>query len=300
MSAMTTAPTAAATVAGAPAFGPTRRRRRSLGASLALHLTLIVASFIAIAPIAWIVLTSLKPRDKWQAAHITLIDHPSLDNYRQVLRDTNFMRWFGNSVMVASFTTVIAVGLAATTGYALSRLKFPGQRAFALSLLVTQMFPAAVLIVPFYNLMAKLQLLNSYGGLVITYVAVAVPFCAWMLRGYFNTIPVEIDEAGLMDGLSPFGSFARLVLPLARPGLAVTAFYAFLTAWGEVAYATAFLTGDEKLTLAAGLQQFVGQFKQEWGLMTAAAVLITIPAAVVFLAVQRNLIAGLTAGGTKS
>jgi arabinogalactan oligomer/maltooligosaccharide transport system permease protein len=265
-----------------------------------LHATLIFASLIAIGPILWVLLTSLKPRNAWQSTQVKLFDHPSLDNYRQVLTDTSFVRWLGNSVVVAVFTTLIAVGLAATTGYALSRLKFPGHRSFALLLLVVQMFPAAILIVPFYNLMAKLGMLNSYVGLVLAYVTVAVPFCAWMLRGYFGTIPVEIDEAGLMDGLSPFGAFIRLVLPLARPGLADTAFYSFQTARGEVAYATTFLVGDEKLTLAAGLQQFVGQFKAEWGLMTAAAVLITIPAAVVFLTVQRNLVAGLTAGGTKS
>ncbi|GAA1734950.1 carbohydrate ABC transporter permease [Luedemannella helvata] len=274
--------------------------KRSPWKSVLLHATLVTASIIAIAPIAWVFLTSLKPRDAWQSSRVTLFDRPSLDNYTQLLADTNFLRWMMNSVVVSLFTTLIAVGLAATTGYALSRLKFPGHRSFAMSLLVVQMFPAAILIVPFYNLMAKLGLLNSYAGLVLAYVTVAVPFCAWMLRGYFATIPVEIDEAGLMDGLSPFGAFVRLILPLARPGIAVAAFYSFLTAWGEVAYATTFLVGDEKLTLAAGLQQFVGQFKAEWGLMTAAAVLITIPAAVVFLTVQRNLVAGLTAGGTKS
>jgi len=276
------------------------RRRRSRLASVGLHATLAVASLISLVPIVWVFLTSLKPRDKWQSSDLKLFDQPSLDNYQQLLTDTHFARWFLNSILVAALTTVIAVGLAATSGYALSRLRFPGHRGFALSLLVTQMFPAAILIVPLYNIMSKLGLLNSYGGLVLAYVTVAVPFCAWMLRGYFGTIPVEIDEAGLMDGLSPFGSFVRLILPLARPGLAVTAFYSFLTAWGEVYYASVFLVGDEKLTLAVGLQQFVSQFKAEWGLMTAAAVLITIPAAIVFLTVQRNLVAGLTAGGTKS
>ena len=276
------------------------RRRRSPLASAALHATLITASLISLVPIVWVFLTSLKPRDKWQSSDLKLFDQPSLDNYQQLLTDTHFARWFLNSILVAALTTVIAVGLAATSGYALSRLRFPGHRGFALSLLVTQMFPAAILIVPLYNIMSKLGLLNSYGGLVLAYVTVAVPFCAWMLRGYFGTIPIEIDEAGLMDGLSPFGSFVRLILPLARPGLAVTAFYSFLTAWGEVYYASVFLVGDEKLTLAVGLQQFVSQFKAEWGLMTAATVLITIPAAIVFLTVQRNLVAGLTAGGTKS
>jgi arabinogalactan oligomer/maltooligosaccharide transport system permease protein len=293
----------AAESAPAQDIPPVRRnsgRKRPLAKSLGLHITLVIASIIAVTPVVWIFLTSLKPRNRWQTAEVKFFDHPSLDNYTQVLSDTNFLRWAGNSVIVAIFTTLISVLLAATTGYALSRLKFRGHRAFALSLLITQMFPAAILIVPLYNIMAKLNLLNTYGGLVIAYVSIAVPFCAWMLRGYFGTIPVEIDEAGLMDGLSPLGSFLRLVLPLARPGLAVTAFYSFLTAWGEVAYATLFLVGDERLTLAAGLQQFVGQFKAEWGLMTAAAVLITIPAAIVFLTVQRNLVSGLTAGGTKS
>ncbi|MGH3658936.1 MAG: sugar ABC transporter permease, partial [Micromonosporaceae bacterium] len=210
-----------------------------------------------------------------------------------------FPLWFLNSVLVAGLTTVIAVFLSATTGYAVSRFRFPGMRPLMWSLLITQMFPVAVLIVPIYNLLGGLGLIDNLGGLVITYLTFAVPFCAWMLKGYFDTIPIGIDEAGRVDGLSPFGTFWRLVLPLARPGLAVAAFYAFITAWGEVAFATAFMTGDEHYTLAVGLQQYVGQHKAEWGLLTAASVVISVPTAAVFLLVQRNLVTGLTAGGTK-
>ena len=275
-------------------------RKRSLPASLALHGTLIVASVCALFPIVWLVLTSLKPRTAWMSANVRLIDHPTLDNYRYVLTETSFARWFLNSVLVAGATTVIAVFIAASTGYAISRFRFPGYRSTMWLLLITQMFPVAILIVPLYNLMSKMGLINHLPGLIIAYLTVAVPFCAWMLKGYFDTIPAEIDEAGQMDGLTPFGTFLRLVLPLAKPGLAVAAFYSFITAWAEVAYATIFMTGDDKETLVVGIQQFVSQYRSEWGWMTAASVMIAVPAAAVFMVVQRHLVTGLTAGATKS
>ncbi|GAA2856495.1 ABC transporter permease subunit [Streptosporangium fragile] len=287
--------------------GPAKGRRvrvrgrgeRSVGSSILLHGTLVVASVISLFPIVWLVLTSLKPRDGWLSTELKLFDGSSLDNYARVLTGTQFPSWLFNSVVIAGLTTVIGVFLASTTGYAISRFRFPGYRGVMWMLLVTQMFPVAILIVPLYNLMAGLGLLNQIPGLVIAYMTVAVPFCAWMMKGYFDSIPREIDQAGMIDGLTPFGTFWRVVLPLARPSLAVTAFYSFMTAWGEVAYASVFMTGDDKRTLAAGLQQFVGQYWADWGLLTAAAVLIAVPAAVVFLFVQRHLVAGLTSGATK-
>lgn len=276
------------------------RHRRAPVASVALHATLVVASLIAVFPVAWVLLTSLKPESGWQSTELALFVDPTLENYRQVLTGTRFLRWFGNSLVIAGLTTVVGLFLAATAAYALSRMRFPGHRPLMTGFLVTQMFPVAILIVPIYNIMAALHLLNTYGGLVLAYCTVSVPFCAWMLKGYFDTIPPELDEAGRVDGLTPFGTFWRLILPLSRPGLAVTGFYSFLTAWGEVAYATTFMVGEENYTLAVGMQQFVGQFKAEWGLLTAAAVLITIPVGVVFFFAQKHLVAGLTAGGTKA
>ena len=146
---------------------------------------------------------------------------------------------------------------------------------------------------------ANLGLIDTKLSLVIAYCSVAVPFCTWMLRGYFDTIPRDLDEAAALDGLGPFATFWHVVLPLARPGLAVTAFYTFLTAWGEVAYAIAFTLSDSKLTLGAGLQQFVPQYNPQWDLLTAGAVLIMVPASLVFYFAQKHLVAGLTAGGTK-
>ncbi|MEV8422461.1 sugar ABC transporter permease [Streptomyces niveus] len=274
-----------------------RRGERSRAASVGLHATLIVASVIAVFPVLWVLLTSLKP-----AAYATTTDFfkdPTLGNYTKLLQDTPFLTWFGNSLLIAGLTTVLGVFIAATTGYAVSRFRFPGKRGLMWTLLITQMFPMAVLIVPLYNIMSDLGLLNQAAGLVITYLTIAVPFCAWMMKGFFDTIPREIDESGMVDGLTPFGTFWRLILPLAKPGLAVTAFYSFVTAWGEVAYASAFMVGDENLTLAGGLQKFVNQYGAQWGPMTAASVLIAIPAAIVFLFAQRHLVTGVSAGAVK-
>ncbi|BFP55713.1 sugar ABC transporter permease [Streptomyces griseus] len=273
------------------------RGERSPIASVALHLTLIVASVIAVFPVLWVLLTSLKPAEL--ATTTDFFRETTFVNYTNLVRDTEFLNWFANSAIIASLSTLIGVFVSATTGYAVSRFRFPGKRGLMWTLLITQMFPVAVLIVPIYNIMSNLGLLNKPAGLVITYLTIAVPFCAWMMKGFFDTIPREIDESGEVDGLTPFGTFFRLVLPLAKPGLAVTAFYFFITAWGEVAYASAFLVGDENLTLAGGLQKFVNQYGAQWGPMTAASVLIAIPAALVFLFAQKHLVTGMSAGAVK-
>jgi arabinogalactan oligomer/maltooligosaccharide transport system permease protein len=291
--------TAEAVAATPPEQRPRRRKERSTRASIGLHLTLLLATLIAIFPVLWVALSSLKPASEIRRSKIQLIADPTLENYRTVLQDTNFPHWFLNSVIVAAFTMVIGILMSATAGYALSRFNFPGRRSMMWTFLVTQMFPVAILIVPIYTLMSKAHLIDTKASLVIAYCTVAVPFCTWMLRGYFDTIPRELDEAASLDGLGPFGIFWRVVLPLARPGIAVTAFYTFLTAWGEVAYAIAFLQTDEHYTLGAGLQQFVPQFSPRWELLTASSVMVMIPAALVFFFAQKHLVAGLTAGGTK-
>ncbi|MEU8552185.1 carbohydrate ABC transporter permease [Streptomyces roseoverticillatus] len=273
------------------------REQRSRTASAALHTALVAASLVSVFPVAFIVFVSLRGRDGWQEP--TRFVGFDVSNYTHILGETKFLTWFVNSVIVALGATVLGVLIAATAGYAVSRMRFPGHRPLMWTFLIVQMFPMAVLIVPLYNILGELELLDSYAGLIVTYCSISVPFCAWMLKGYFDTVPAEIDEAGRVDGLTPFGTFWRLIVPLARPGLAVTGFYSFITAWGEVAFASQFMSSEDHYTLAVGLQTFVGQQKAEWGLMTAAAVLITVPAAVVFFVAQRHLVAGLTAGGTK-
>ncbi len=274
-----------------------RRGHRSPLASVALHLTLIVAGLAAVAPVAWVVLTSFKPNSAaLSTEHLGAL---TLQNYRDVL-DQGFGHWMLNSVVIAAGTMLFGVFIAATAGYAVSRMRFPGARPLMWLFLVVQMFPVAVLIVPLFVLLKNLHLLNNPLGLILVYATTAVPFCAWMLKGYFDGIPTAIDEAGRIDGLSPFGTFWRLIVPLARPGLAVTAFYTFLTSWGEVAYASQFLQSPDKYTLPVGMQTFVNEYVDEWGPLAAGAVLIIVPAALVFFLVQRHLVSGLTAGAAKS
>ncbi|MGW4212777.1 sugar ABC transporter permease [Lentzea sp. NPDC004789] len=279
-----------------------KRSDRSVLASVGLHAALIVASVIAVFPVFWVLVTSFKPDARAVETTPKLFNESSLDNYTRILGGEKgaFLTWFGNSVLIALLTTVIAVFLSATTGYAASRFRFPGKRSLLMSFLVVQMFPFAVLIVPLYNILIALGLQGTSIGLVLVYCTTAVPFCTYMLKGYFDTIPTDIDEAGRVDGLSPFGVFWRLVMPLAKPGLAVTSFYAFLTAWGEVAFASAFLSAaDDSKTLAVGLQVFVQQNRTEWGHLAAASILVAIPAVIVFYLVQRFLVTGLSSGAVK-
>lgn len=276
-----------------------RRGERGPLASLTAHATLIVASLIAFFPVAWLMFLSLGP-DKDDYLHPAQIWHKmTFANYSFVLEHTSFFSWLKSTAVVTLGTTFLGVTIAATTGYAVSRMRFPGYKKFMWLLLLTQMFPIAVLIVPMYQIMSDLGLIDTYLGLVLINCTTVVPYSAWLLKGYFDTIPFEIDEAGRVDGLSPFGTFFRLILPLAKPGLAVAAFYNFLTAFGEVAFASTFMLSDDKYTFAVGLQTFVSEHDAQRNLMAATAVLIAIPVSAFFYLVQKNLVTGLTAGGTK-
>ncbi|MDQ1044886.1 sugar ABC transporter permease [Streptomyces sp. V4I2] len=277
----------------------TKRGESTPAVRLASHGILITASLIALFPVAWLVFLSLGP-DKDDYLHPGRIwGKMTFDNYTFVLQETKFFDWLQTTMIVTLGTTLIGVVISATTGYAVSRMRFPGYRKFMWVLLVTQMFPVAVLMVPMYQILSELQLIDSYLGLILVYCTTTVPYCAWLMKGYFDTIPFEIDEAGRVDGLTPFGTFARLILPLAKPGLAVAAFYSFLTAFGEVAFAATFMLSDTKYTFAVGLQTFVSEHDAQRNLMAATAVLIAIPVSAFFYFVQKNLVTGLTAGGTK-
>lgn len=266
------------------------------------HLILILASIISIFPLLWILSTSLKPASQIFDSHIHFIPvTPTLENYRFLftMKHHIFFNWLGNSVLIAVSTTLLGLFLATTAAYALSRFRFPGHRASLFTFLLIQMFPGALLIVPLYQLLRAYGLLNSWLGLVLAYATTALPFCVWMLKGFFDTIPVEIEEAARVDGLSPIGSFYRIVLPLSLPGLAVTAFYSFITAWNEFMYAMTFMSKEKLYTLPVGMGTFVNQFQSDWQYLAAGAIVITIPVIIFFFFAQRYLVAGLTAGGTK-
>ena len=305
MSTLTTLDTSAATGADGgdrgsrPGRRPLRRGERRPLASVGLHGLLSVAAFVAAFPVAWILYISLGSQENDYLHPGKILGRMTLSNYSFVIHHTGFGTWLMNSLIVGVGTMVVGVLISASAGYAVSRMRFPGHRPLMFTFLLTQMFPVSVLMVPLYKIMAGLGLLDTYQGLILIYCSTAVPYCAWLLKGYFDTIPVEIDEAGRIDGLSPFGTFWRLIVPLARPGLSVAAFYTFLTAWGEVAFASHFMLSADKYTLSVGLQTYISQYNSQWNYMAASAVLIAVPAGVVFYLVQKHLVAGLTAGGTK-
>lgn len=291
------------------AVSPIRTKKgRSIHASLGLHGTLSVAALISILPAILILLNSFKSDEQIKSSKgLNLLPKTwTLDGYYQVLtdNDSEFLTWFRNSIFVASLTMVIGVFLSATAAYVLSRFIFPGRKSVLNFFLLTQMFPAAILLVPIYQILVRFPLfhfsmLDSVPGLLLAYSTIAVPFCTWMLKGFFDGIPRELDEAGALDGLSPFGIFRRIIFPLALPGIAVTCFFTFLTAWNEVAFANVVAISPEHYTLPVGLRTYIFQFDQAWQKLSVSAVLVTVPSLVVFLFAQRYLVSGLTRGAVK-
>jgi arabinogalactan oligomer / maltooligosaccharide transport system permease protein len=210
-----------------------------------------------------------------------------------------FWSWATNSVGVALATMIICVLISLPAAYALSRFEFLGKQGVLLSFLITQMFPGALLLVPLYRLFSDFGLLGHPYALVIAYATTSLPFSVYMMKNFFDAVPRELDQAGLVDGLGPFGVFWRIITPLTIPGIAVVAFFNFMNAWNEFMLARAFLTDNNSLTLPVGLQSFVFAFGVDWGRLTAAALLVTIPVFILFVWAQRYLIAGLTGGSVK-
>ncbi|MGZ6328300.1 MAG: sugar ABC transporter permease [Candidatus Limnocylindrales bacterium] len=273
-----------------------RMSRRHLAVT---HAILIIFVLWSVGPVFWTVVSSFKPADKIFSTQIRLVDEFTLQNYIDLLSRGDFLRWAFNSILVATCTTIVGVFLAATCAYAISRFKFRGRSSTLYIFLVAQMFPGIILLVPLYSIFTNLGLLDTPYALILSYSTIAIPFCILMLKGFFDTIPYELEEAGRVDGLGIFGTFWRIVIPLSIPGLAVTAFYSFLTAWNEFLFASIFLTSKEALTLPVGMATFIDAFNQPWNLLTAGSVLITLPVLVFFYIAQRYLISGLSTGGVK-
>jgi arabinogalactan oligomer/maltooligosaccharide transport system permease protein len=224
----------------------------------------------------------------------------SISNFRSLFTDQPFARWLLNSVIIAAATTVLGVFLASTAAYAFSRFRFPGRGAGLMSFLVSQMFPGTLMLIALYIIIVQwLGLGSTYTGLVLMYTVTAIPFCVWMMKGYFDTIPKELEESALIDGASQAMIFFRIVLPLAKPAVAVTALFSFMTAWNEFIQAATFMNKEEMYTAPVGLRFFVGGFSQQWGYFAAGSIVTAIPIMVLFLFLQKYLVSGLTAGAVK-
>ncbi len=283
-------------------------------AHLPLHVTLVIVTIVTIYPILWVVTIALSGNQSLNIADLpadptfwdrlrSVIPWPktiSLANFRSVFADQPFARWVLNSAIVASATTVLSVFLACTAAYAFSRFKFPGRRAGMMAFLVSQMFPGTLMLIPLYIILVKwLGLGSTRLGLILVYSMTSIPFCVWMLKGYFDTIPRELEEAALIDGASPGTIFWRIVLPLAKPAVAVTALFSFMTGWNEFIQAATFMDKETMYTAPVGLRFFVGGFSQQWGYFAAGSIIVSIPIVALFLFLQKYLVSGLTAGSVK-
>ena len=286
----------------------------------AIHAILIASVVFAVYPILWVIALAMSPSEAPSARLLpipTPLRDPAAfggigralwhvtDNFREVVsRSDDAGHWlFGtqlaNSLLVSLATSLAAIAIATPAAYALARFPFVGARASTRALMATQMFPGVAASVPLYLLLDAMGLLDTRSGLVLVYATTSVPFAIFQLRGAFESIPRELEEAAMVDGATRFGAFVRVILPAARPALAVTALFAFMTAWNEFILAATFLSREETFTLPVVLQRYVGEYSAEWGHFAAGAIIVSVPVMILFYALQRHLVGGLTSGGVK-
>ena len=223
----------------------------------------------------------------------------SLKSYFVLLGETDFLKWTFNSLLVSFVVTLTGVALASTSAYALSRFEFKGRQFGMIALLTTQMFPATMLLLPFFILLSKLSLINSYLGLIIIYSSTALPFCIWQIKGFYDTIPPSLEESACMDGCNRFQAFYKIILPLSSPALVITALFSFMSSWSEYVVAAIILQDPDLYTLPLGLKSFQASLSTQWGLYAAGAILVSIPVVILFISLAKYLVSGLTLGSVK-
>ena len=276
-------------------------RSRSRALSVLTHVFLIFFVIATVYPILQILTISLRPADRLYSTSLAIIPpDATLEAFRVMLFDKPFLTWMRNSFVVSAAVTVFGVALASTSAYAFSRFRFPGWGLGLYAFLLTQMFPATMLMLPLYVLMKALHLLDTFAGLAVAYTATALPFCVWTLRGYYDTIPVELEQAALIDGCGPWSAFTRVTLPLAAPALAITALFSFMSAWSEFLVARIIVNRQALYTLPLGLESLAGQFQTEWANYAAGSLMVCVPVMILFVLLNRWLVSGLSLGGVKA
>lgn len=267
------------------------------------YAVLILAAIFALYPVWFAVLASGRAGGRLYTFNLLGMFIPTewtWENYRVMLFDQPFLLWMRNSLFVAGFTTVACIVVATSAAFAFSRFRFKGREVGLIFLLAIQAFPGVLALVPQAQLLSAIGLYRNHWGLIIAYTSFTLVFCTWNLKGYFDTIPIDLEEAGMIDGCGPIQSFLLIALPLARPALAVTGLFAFMTGWGEFALASVLIPAPrEKITLMVGMYRLANDVNIPWGYFAAGAVIVMIPVLLVFLYLQKYLESGLTLGGVK-
>lgn len=252
-------------------------------------------------PIYWMIVTSIKPNEAILRLPPQFIpDGATLANYQGILNDGNFIVFYKNNVIVSGITTVLTLFLAVLAAYAFSRYRFKGSRFLMMLFLSTQMFPAMTLLIALYNMYYKMGLLNTYTALVLACSTNALPMSVWILKGFFDTIPKSLEEAAYIDGCSKGRTLVQVILPLVKPGILAVGLYSFLISWEDFLWGLTLVNKSEMRTLAAGIAMtYLGEYNYDWGRVMAAAVSAAIPILIIFIFLQKYMIAGLTAGAVK-
>ena len=261
---------------------------------------LVVMLVWTLVPFYWMIATSLKKDKEIYGFEATLIPRqPTLSNYTRLFTTTPFVKYLRNSTIIALGNTLASLLCACLGAYALARLRFPGRGLIARGLVVSYLVPPSILFIPLFAVLATLSLIDTHQGLILTYLGFSVPFCTWLLMGYFRTVPLELEEAALVDGCSRLGTLVRIILPMSLPALAVVAFFSFTQSWNEFLYANVFVNSVEVRTITTGLTLFIVEDVFFWGPMMGASFLSALPPVLLYLVFQRWVVKGLTLGGVK-
>ena len=276
-----------------------RRQKRVIG-SAAAALAAIVVVAIALIPVWWGLVTSLKPAaqimtfpPKW------LPEPPTVASYVQVWQQSNLPIYFRNSIIVTLAALVVALVVSVHAAYALARFSFRGRNAVMVALLATSMIPGIAILVPLYDLAVHVKLYDTFAGLVIVYAAWNVPILVWLLRGFFESVPIELEEAARIDGCSRLKAFYKIVLPMSQPGLLAAAIMVIMFVWNDFLIAFALTISENRRLLSVGLYTYISNYGVEWGQLTAATMIALVPVIAVFFLLQRRLVEGLMAGALK-
>lgn len=261
---------------------------------------LVALAIFSLLPFLWMFGTAFKTADEVYTSPPTWFpSHPTLGNFGYILQRGPFALYFRNSLLVGMGTTALAVAVGMLAGYGFSRFRVPGRSYLLFGFLMVQMFPSVLLIIPLFQLFKFFKLMNTLYALILANTTFAVPLCTWLIKGFFDQIPYELEEAAMIDGCSRLGALTRVALPLALPGIAAAAIFVFIGSWDEFVFALTFTSSDAVRTLPVGLQRFITSYEIQWNHMAAGTVLVTIPVVVLFLFIQRYLTQGMLAGSTK-
>lgn len=275
------------------------KKKKGFMRIFSLFLPLLILIIFLLFPFYWTFITSVKPEKELFGSIVTYWPHSfTLESYRNLFTQFNFVYPMYNSFVVAAVTTVISLAVSVLAAYAFSRYRFKGRKVFMIMFLTNNMFPTVLLLIPLYSIMRSIGILYTPTSLILSYTTFTIPFSVWLLTGYLNDLPMSLEEAAMVDGANRVGAFVRIIIPVLIPCLIATGVYIFMTSWNEYTFAVMF-TNERNRTISVALRNLIGQLGVQWGLLTSGGIITILPVCIMFFFAQKRLVKGLTAGAVK-